>query len=64
MTRDQHDINFIALAGYLKKIPASVVDRFQGKITNIHPSLLPYYLLLGSIRGGYKDMNEPLTLLN
>lgn len=40
---DHHKINFIALAGYLKKIPAPLVDRFLGRMTNIHPSLLPSF---------------------
>lgn len=35
--------DIIVLAGYLKKIPEPVVDQYQGKIINIHPSLLPKY---------------------
>ena len=37
----QHDVDFIALAGYLRKIPSDVVRAFRGRITNIHPALLP-----------------------
>ena len=37
----EHGANFIALAGYLKKIPASVVDAFRHRMLNIHPPLLP-----------------------
>lgn len=40
---DSHEINFIVLAGYLKKIPERVVDEFQERMTNIHPSLLPSF---------------------
>ena len=36
-------INFVALAGYLRKIPAAIVDRFRGRMTNIHPALLPAF---------------------
>ena len=39
----QHDVEFIALAGYLKKIPAPVVRRFRNRILNIHPALLPAF---------------------
>ena len=39
----QHDADTLALAGYLKKIPASVVQAFRGRILNIHPSLLPSF---------------------
>ena len=33
----------LVLAGYLKKIPSSVIDVFRNRILNIHPSLLPKY---------------------
>ena len=36
-----YKIDWIALAGYLKKIPESLIDNFPGRILNIHPSLLP-----------------------
>ncbi|MCI0707551.1 MAG: phosphoribosylglycinamide formyltransferase [Ignavibacteriae bacterium] len=39
----QHHTDFIALAGYLKKIPRRVVERFRHKIVNIHPALLPKF---------------------
>lgn len=35
--------NLIILAGYLKKIPATLVKEFEDKIINIHPALLPKY---------------------
>lgn len=34
-------IDIVALAGYLKKIPRSVVEAYAGRIVNIHPALLP-----------------------
>lgn len=33
----------IILAGYLLKIPDSVIGKYEGKIINIHPALLPKY---------------------
>lgn len=40
----QYDrIDAIALAGFLKKIPSDLIAAYQGKIFNIHPSLLPKY---------------------
>jgi phosphoribosylglycinamide formyltransferase-1 len=41
MTR--HEANFIALAGFLRKIPAGVVRQFRHRIINIHPALLPSF---------------------
>lgn len=38
-----YGVNFIALAGYLKKIPDAVVQQFQHRMLNIHPSLLPSF---------------------
>lgn len=38
-----HRVNFVALAGYLRKIPAPVVRAFQGRMVNIHPALLPAF---------------------
>jgi formyltetrahydrofolate-dependent phosphoribosylglycinamide formyltransferase len=40
---DEYQIEYIALAGYLKLLPKPVVKKFKGKITNIHPALLPQY---------------------
>ena len=38
---DRHNVNFVTLAGYLKKIPSRIVQRFHNRILNIHPALLP-----------------------
>lgn len=39
----QRRVNFIALAGYLKKVPAGVVRAYRNRIVNIHPALLPSF---------------------
>lgn len=36
-------INFIVLAGFLLKIPSSLVQLFPDKMVNIHPALLPKF---------------------
>ncbi len=36
-------IDFIVLAGYLRKIPDELVHEYPKSILNIHPSLLPKY---------------------
>ncbi len=36
-------IGLVVLAGFLKLVPRSFVERFEGKIINIHPALLPEY---------------------
>ena len=36
-------INFIVLAGFLIKLPKDIIDAYNKKIVNIHPSLLPKF---------------------
>jgi len=42
------EVDLIALAGFMRIIPASFLDRWSGQILNIHPSLLPKYKGLGT----------------
>jgi phosphoribosylglycinamide formyltransferase, formyltetrahydrofolate-dependent len=37
----ENEINLIFLAGYLKKLGTSILKEYEGRIFNIHPSLLP-----------------------
>jgi phosphoribosylglycinamide formyltransferase-1 len=39
----EEKIDFIVLAGFLWLVPANIIDRYSGKIINIHPALLPAY---------------------
>jgi formyltetrahydrofolate-dependent phosphoribosylglycinamide formyltransferase len=36
-------IDYVALAGYLRFVPASVTRQWRGRIVNVHPSLLPSF---------------------
>lgn len=38
-----HDVDFIILAGFLRKIPESILDTYPDRMINIHPALLPNY---------------------
>jgi len=40
---DHYKIEAIVLAGYMRKIPESVIGRYPEKIINIHPGLLPAF---------------------
>ncbi len=39
----KNKINLICLAGFMKILSSNFIKRFNGKILNIHPSLLPKY---------------------
>ncbi len=38
-----HGTEFIALAGFMRVLTGGFVGRWQGRMVNIHPSLLPLY---------------------
>lgn len=39
----EYEVEYIALAGYLKLLPLPIVKSYINHITNIHPALLPKY---------------------
>jgi phosphoribosylglycinamide formyltransferase 1 len=40
---DEYSPSLIALAGFMRILSAPFVDRYEGRMLNIHPSLLPKY---------------------
>ncbi|MFA3782917.1 phosphoribosylglycinamide formyltransferase [Melioribacteraceae bacterium 4301-Me] len=40
---EKFNVKLIVLAGFLKKIPDEFIDKFENKIINIHPALLPSF---------------------
>ena len=38
-----HDVEVVALAGYMRLLTGWLVERWAGRMVNIHPSLLPRY---------------------
>ena len=39
----EENVSWIVLAGYLRLVPSIFIDRFENKIINLHPALLPKF---------------------
>jgi phosphoribosylglycinamide formyltransferase-1 len=55
-----YKIDFIVLAGFLWLVPESVIEKYHGRIINIHPALLPAY----GGKGMYGDVVHRTVLAN
>ncbi len=42
-TLKEHDVDFIALAGFMRIVKEGLLNAYAGRIVNIHPSLLPSF---------------------
>lgn len=40
---EAHRVEIVVLAGYLQLVPQEVVERYRGRMVNIHPALLPTF---------------------
>ena len=40
---EEHGVELVVLAGYLHLLTAPFLDRFPGRVVNVHPSLLPAF---------------------
>ena len=38
-----HQVDILALAGYMKRLPAVIVQHYSNRILNVHPALLPMF---------------------
>lgn len=52
---EQHQINWVLLAGYMRLIGSTLLDRYSNRIINIHPSLLPHYPGLDGYARAFTD---------
>lgn len=44
---DEYHLDLIVLAGFLVKIPAKMIEKYENRIINIHPSLIPAFCGVG-----------------
>jgi phosphoribosylglycinamide formyltransferase-1 len=47
-TLERFGVEIVALAGFMRILHATFLDRFAGRVVNIHPSLLPAFPGLGA----------------
>jgi len=57
---NKRNINLICLAGFMKILSKNFIKKFNGKILNIHPSLLPKYKGLNTHERAIKN-NEKFS---
>jgi len=50
---EEHDVNFIALAGFMRIVKDGLLKAYAGRMINIHPSLLPSFPGLDSGRQAF-----------
>lgn len=50
-----NQIDFIALAGYLRVVGPTLLKPYEGRIVNLHPAWLPEYPGLNSIARAFND---------
>lgn len=50
----EYGVEFIVLAGYMRLIGKTLLDAYEGKIVNIHPSLLPAFPGLDAIGQAFR----------
>ena len=54
----KNNIKFICLAGFMKILSGNFIKKFNGKIINIHPSLLPKYKGLNTHEKAIKNKDK------
>jgi formyltetrahydrofolate deformylase len=52
---DEYRVDAIALARYMQIVSPQFVERYRGRIINIHPSLLPYFPGANAYRQAWED---------
>ena len=54
----KNKINLICLAGFMKVLSGDFIENFNGKILNVHPSLLPRYKGLNTHEKAIKNKDK------
>lgn len=51
---DEHSVDFVVMAGYMKLLGTEVLDAYPMRVVNIHPALLPSFAGAHGIRDAFE----------
>jgi len=57
---ERRRVDLVALAGFMKLLTPYFIDAFKGPVINIHPSLLPKYPGIHSIKESFESSDKEL----
>ena len=55
---ERRRVDLVALAGFMKLLTPYFIDAFKGPVINIHPSLLPKYPGIHSIKESFESSDK------
>jgi phosphoribosylglycinamide formyltransferase-1 len=58
----ERDVDLVVLAGYMQILTAPFLDRFPGRILNVHPSLLPAHVVDEGVDTGPIVLQEAVAV--
>ena len=55
---EEHDIEYVAMAGYMRKVTPVLLDAFPNRVVNLHPALLPNHRGANAIQDAFEAGDE------
>lgn len=59
---DEADVDLIALAGYMRVVGPTLLAEYEGRMLNVHPSLLPHFTGLNALERSFEGGNGGATV--
>lgn len=55
---EERDIEYVAMAGYMRKVTPVLLDAFPNRVVNLHPALLPKHRGAHAIQDAFEARDE------
>lgn len=55
---DERDIDYVAMAGYMRKVTSVLLDAYPNRVVNLHPALLPAHRGAHAIQDAFEAGDE------